>query len=106
MLCVFVIGLLLITYLLAKENNNQHSPIFLVDLLLGADGRISKAAAVMFGAFYVTTWILMYITVDGKFDATAYSAYMAAWVAPIILQVFGKKGTDNGNNTPTDSKDN
>lgn len=89
---LLALGALLILWSLLRRSRDEDSKIYLDDLLLGEDGRISKAAAVMFGAFTLTTWMMVYMTVGGKMTEGYFTAYLGAWVAPTVARIiFGKR---------------
>lgn len=77
-----------------RRSRNVQSAIDLDDLLLerGPDGtkQLSKIAAVMFASFVVTSYVILYQTLAGTLTDTAYAAYLAAWVAPMVTAIFKK----------------
>lgn len=80
--------ILLIAWLLIRRHRTATSPLNFDDLLIGDDGKISKAATVMFGSFAFTTWLMGYLAFSGKMDATYFAAYLAAWVAPAVTKLI------------------
>lgn len=82
----FVLVVLLVSLL--RRDASTHSAINLEDLLLGEDGKISKAAGVLLGSFVMTTWVIVYLTYTGKLTEGYFTAYLAAWVAPTIAKLF------------------
>lgn len=80
--------LLAILISLFRRDRNSHSKIDLEDLLLDKDGKLSKPAFVLLGAFLMTTWVIIYLTWTGKLTEAYFGAYLAAWVAPTITQLF------------------
>lgn len=92
---VLVLGVLLIARALVRSDRSATSRIDLEDLLLGDDGRASKAAAVMFGAFALSTWVIVNLAVSGALTEgyfTAYlGAYLGAWVAPTVARLIFNK---------------
>lgn len=79
--------------LLHNRNKDAASKISLDDLLLGDDGKVSKAAIVLLGAFVMTTWVVIYLTLQDKLTEGYFGGYIAAWVAPTITKLF--KGAPN-----------
>lgn len=59
----------------------------LMDLIM-ENGRVSKLACVFMGSFGVTSWIMVRLTLDGKMTEMLFSAYAAAWIAPIVAKLF------------------
>ena len=86
-LIVFVIAKSLL-----KSNKSQRSKINLEDLLIGEDGRTSKAAAVMLGAFAMTTWMMIYLTLSSRITEGYFGLYMTAWVAPTVTNLIVNAG--------------
>jgi len=93
--------LLVILISLLRRNRCRNSPIKLEDLLIGDDGRLSKAAAVMMGAFAMTTWLIVYLTVTGKITEGYFTAYLGAWVAPTVARVIFGKSSAAPTTTPS-----
>ncbi len=60
--------------------------------LLMENGRASKAAHVMMGAFFVTTWHFIYYSLTGRMSEGYYGLYSAAWIAPVVLRMFSNNG--------------
>lgn len=89
-----VVVVLLIARALLRSNRSDASQINLEDLLIGDDGKTSKAAAVMFGAFGLSTWILVNLTVTGRLTEGYFTAYLGAWVAPTVARLIFSKPTD------------
>jgi len=91
-----VLALLVILFLVVRSlllrDRAAASNINLEDLLLGEDGRISKKACVMFGAFILTSWVVIYQTVSGELSDWLFAAYIAAWVAPTVSELLAGKG--------------
>lgn len=81
-----IISTLLIT--LIRRDRSAASQINLEDLLLGDDGKLSKAAAVMMGAFTMTTWLMIYLTLNGKMSEGYLSIYVAAWITPTVVRLI------------------
>lgn len=80
--------LTLIVWSIRKRDQSAASPLNLDDLLLGEDGKLSKAAAVLMGSFSLTSWVVVYLTLQGKLDTTLFAAYMAAWVVPSVTRLI------------------
>lgn len=85
---VLAIILLALLFTLWRSDRSSRSAIDLEDLLLGADGKLSRAAAVLLGSFLMTTWVIVYLTYTGKLTEGYFTAYLAAWVAPTIALLF------------------
>ena len=56
--------------------------------LLMENGKASKAAHVMLGAFITTTWFFVYYAVAGKMTEGYYAIYAASWIAPVVARLI------------------
>lgn len=88
MLLALIVVALLITWGLYRRHKLIDSKLDLDDLLLGEDGKLSKAAAVMMGAFGVTSWLVVYLALQGKMTEGYLAGYLAAWVAPTVTRLI------------------
>ncbi len=88
LIAVLAIALLVVLFSLLRRDRNAHSAIDLEDLLIGEDGKVSKAACVMLGSFLMTTWVIVYLTYTGKLTEGYFTAYLATWVAPTVARLF------------------
>ena len=59
----------------------------LFDLLLEG-GRLSRIACAFMATLIVTSWVIIRLTVEGKLTEGLFTAYVAAWVAPIVAKLF------------------
>jgi hypothetical protein len=89
MVCALAIVILIILWSLERRNKNHGSKINLDDLLLGDDGKASKAAFVMHGSFVVTTWVIVYETLNKALTDFTFGLYCASWVAPAVTKLIG-----------------
>jgi hypothetical protein len=87
MALALIIGALLILRSLVNRDKSAGSRLLLDDLLLGDDGKWSKAATVMLGAFSVTTWMMVYLTLRDKITEGYLGIYVAAWIAPTVTRL-------------------
>jgi hypothetical protein len=88
LIAVLAIVLLALLFTLLRSDRSSCSKIDLEDLLLGADGKLSRGAAVLLGSFLMTTWVIVYLTYTGKLTEGYFTAYLATWVAPTIALLF------------------
>lgn len=91
LIVALLIVVLLIARALLRSNQSGASQINLEDLLIGEDGKTSKAAAVMFGAFALSTWIMVNLTITGRLTEGYFTAYLGAWVAPTVARLIFAK---------------
>lgn len=85
----FIIAI--ITWSLLRRSKLVSSAIDLDDLLLGEDGKLSKAAAVMLGAFLLTSWGMLYMWLNKSMTEGYFMAYLGAWVAPTISKLIAHR---------------
>ena len=87
-----VVALLALLFAVSRSLILRHkdpsSVINLDEFLLGDDGRPSKAASVMYVALGVTSWAVIYMTLQDKLTDVIFSAYLAGWVAPTVTRIF------------------
>jgi hypothetical protein len=91
MYAVLFCATLVILWTLERRSRSNASA-FRFDDLLTEDGKTSKAACVMFGAFALSTWILIFLTINEKITEGYFGAYLAAWVGPAVAKII--KGPD------------
>lgn len=88
---VLFLVVLLIGRMLHRRDMDKSSQLNLEDLLIGDDGRLSKAAAVMMGAFGLTTWLMVYLALTGKMTEGYLAIYVGAWIAPTVTRLITVK---------------
>lgn len=89
-LLVLLLACLLLARAIHKRDKCADSKLSLDDLLLGDDGKMSKAAAVMFGAFGLTTWMMVVLTLRDKMSEGYFGLYSAAWITPTVAALIVK----------------
>ena len=85
----FLLGLLVIAWMalrtLRRHSEDPASRFDWTELLLGDDGKPSKAAMIMFGAFAVSSWVLVYLALtQPEMSVGVFGTYCTAWVAPTV----------------------
>lgn len=80
--------ILFIAISLIRRSRSAASQLNLEDLLLGDDNKISKAAAVMMGAFAMTTWLMIYLALNTKMTEGYLAIYVSAWIAPTVTKLI------------------
>lgn len=79
-----VVGALLGLWHFSSGDNVFH----VVDLLT-ENGKASKTAVILLGAFVSTTWAFLYSTLEtGEADSTLLLTYGGLWVAPILARIL------------------
>lgn len=91
MTAALILVIIAIVYALMKRDRSATSYINLEDLLLGDDGKLSKAAAVMMGSFALTTWLMVYLALGNKMTEGYLAIYVAAWIAPTVTRLIVNK---------------
>lgn len=84
------IGLVAI-FISLKRQSRAPNAYAIGDLLLGDDGKASPSRHVLFGSFFITSWIVSWDALNGHLTDMMFSAYLAAWVAPAVSVIFTKK---------------
>jgi hypothetical protein len=77
-----------IARLLMHRDMDARSLINLEDLLLGDDGKVSKAAAVMLGSFLLSSWLIIYLALTAKLTEGYFTIYVGAWVIPTVTKLI------------------
>lgn len=88
MLAILAVVALCILWSLHRRSISRSSRISLDDLLIGDDGKLSKAAAVMNGSFLVTSWVVVFQTVNKTLSDITFAAYVGAWVVPAVTKLI------------------
>lgn len=96
MALVLMCALFVIVRGLLRRTADKTSYINIEDLLLeyGPDGagRISIVRVLSLGAFCLTTWVMIFLTLTHKMTEGYMSLFNLAWVGPLLLQiVWGKR---------------
>ena len=82
------IVVLLLVFGLLRRSKMINSAIDIDDLLLGDDGKISKAAAVMMGSFILTSWIMVKLTLTEHMTEGYLTVYVGAWIVPAVTKLI------------------
>ncbi len=80
-------GILIAWSMYRAQRNPEFIQFNLFDLLMDS-GRLSRIAVVFMGTWIVTSAIMWKLIVDGKMNEGYFTAYCAAWIAPIISKLF------------------
>lgn len=84
-----ILGLMLVAIGFAawRLHLNPENDFNILDLLM-ENGRVSKAAVVMMGAFSLTSWMMVQLTLAGKMTEGYFGLYSAAWIAPVVIKLI------------------
>lgn len=101
---LFALGAIGMAFLIWRSLNKLHQnsaiEFDLRDLLM-ENGRVSKAACVMLGAFAATTWQFIYYTLNGKLTEGYLGIYVAAWIAPVVARLISRSESGSATVTTT-----
>ena len=75
----------------------------LLELLMD-NGRVSKTAFAFMVTLSVTSGLMVLLMLDGKMTEGYFTAYGAAWVAPLIAKMFAAPTPPGTTTTDTSSK--
>jgi hypothetical protein len=67
--------------------NREKNDFELRDLFM-ENGRASKGAVIMLGAFAATTWFFVYYALTGRMTEGYFGLYSAAWIIPVVARMI------------------
>ena len=85
-------GSLLIVALVAawtvyRAHRNPQNTFDVFDLVMEG-GRLSRLACAFMATLFVTSWVVVRLTFDGKLTEGFFIGYGGMWVAPILARLF------------------
>lgn len=84
-----VVALLVLAFVrVFRRWNADKDNTFDVRDLFMENGRASKGAIIMWGAFAATTAQFVYYTFTGKLTEGYFTAYSLAWIAPTVVKII------------------
>jgi hypothetical protein len=81
---------LVIAWSFYRAHRNADFVFNVFDLIM-ENGRVSRIACAFLATLIVTSWVVVRLTLDGHLTEGLFTAYVAAWVAPIIAKLFQPK---------------
>lgn len=84
----------LIVFSAIRMHRDPNSDFNLLDLLM-ENGHVSKAAVVMMGAFALTSWMMIELTMIGKMTEGYFGLYAGAWIAPVVVKLVTQGPTSH-----------
>lgn len=93
---------LVIAWSFYRAHRDKSFAFNLFDLLM-ENGRLSKVACIVMGAFTVHTWIMVRLTFDAKMSEGYLTIYGATWVAPLLARMFMPMQSSTATATTTTS---
>jgi hypothetical protein len=88
MAALLCLTILIVIWSVLRRSKLIESRIDLDDLLLGDDGKLSKAAAVLLGSFILTSWIMIYLTLTGKMTEGYFTSFSGIWIIPTVTKLI------------------
>lgn len=85
---ILAVGALVLVMMLRGLSTNREHPFRIADLLIGADGKASKAAVVLWGGFILSSWVILCLTLHHELTEGYLGLYIGAFVAPTITQII------------------
>ena len=70
-----------------RSDSGVFAQFNLLDLLM-ENGRLSRIACAFMATLFVTSWVIVRLTFDGKMTEGYFIGYGGMWVAPIIAKLF------------------
>lgn len=101
MLIVLAVAVLAVLLSFWREHHNAAVQFNVFDLVM-ENGRVSKIAVAFMLVLGVTTWMMVYLTIDGKMTEGYLGLYGAMWVSPLVMKVvFNKNDMSSSSSTTT-----
>jgi len=92
--------MLIVGFVLWRLHRDPNSGIDLTDLLQ-INGRVSKIAIAFLTTLFTSSWYVVHEALEKQLTDTAFAAYLAAWVVPIVAAIL--KGDVGGVQSTSDS---
>lgn len=87
---LLTVAFILVRSLLRRDKNDR-SVISIDELFTDDAGKTSKTAVVFIASFIFTTWVGIWMTLNGKMDTGFLMAYGSLWVTPVVAKVIFNK---------------
>lgn len=87
MITILLVIVLLVAISFWRMHKDLTVNFDLLDLLM-ENGRVSKVACMVLGAYTVHTWIMVQLTIEHRLTENYMGIYAAAWIAPLIAKMF------------------
>lgn len=78
---------LVVSWSFYRAHRNPQFTFNVFDLIM-ENGRVSRIACAFLATLLVTSWVIIRMTIEGKLTEGLFTAYVAAWVAPIVAKLF------------------
>lgn len=87
MVVALIVVLIVIAISLYRAQKDGTNTLDLYDLVM-ENGRLSRIAFVLVGAFAVTSWMMVSMTLNGTMTEGVFGLYLTAWVAPVVTRII------------------
>ncbi len=84
---VLIVFALVIAWSFYKAHRDKDFSFSIFDLIM-ENGRLSRIACAFMATLLITSWVIVRLTYDNKLTEGLFTAYLAAWVAPIVAKLF------------------
>jgi hypothetical protein len=88
---IYALIVLIVTLFLVRAHRDPDNPFDLFDLLK-INGRVSKVAVAFLTTLFTSSWYVVHEALERQLTDTAFAAYLAAWVAPIVAAILKGDG--------------
>lgn len=78
-----VLGVLLVLFIAYREQRDPANTFDVVDLV-SENGKLSLNKTAQFGAFLISSWGFIYLTVHSSLTEWFYTSYMVAWAGAAV----------------------
>jgi hypothetical protein len=68
------------------HKDKTHPQFDITDMVMEG-GHVSKTAVFLVCSFILTSWMMVYLTIDGDMNPGYFSIYIGAWIAPIMAKI-------------------
>ena len=97
---IYAAILLIVALFLIRAHRDPDNPFDLFDLLK-INGRVSKVAVAFLTTLFTSSWYVVHEALEKQLTDTAFAAYLAAWVAPIVAAILkGDAGISPASDAP------
>lgn len=87
MVVALIAGLACAAWTLYRAQLDQTNRLDLLDLIM-EQGRLSRSACILLGAFGTSSWLLVVLTLSGKMTEGYFGLYAGAWIAPTVTKMI------------------
>jgi hypothetical protein len=88
LLTFLAVGLMVLIWtLVALHRDHRRAQFDLTDIIM-ENGKVSKIAVVMLGAFLMTTWMMIHMTIHKTMTEGYFTIYGGLWISPIVARIL------------------